>query len=121
MTDTTKKKAERAKAIETLRRILEPGETVYCVLRNVSKSGMQRRIDLYAIGQDREPFFLSGLAACALGTRWDRDRGGVVVRGCGMDMGFHLVSCLSRCLYPDGASVKGEHRTPDYVLPSRWL
>ena len=37
--------AERDEAIANLREILKPGDTVYTILRHVSKSGMSRVID----------------------------------------------------------------------------
>lgn len=33
---------------------------------------------------------------------WPERDGAIVVGGCGMDMGFHLVYTLGRYLYPDG-------------------
>ena len=47
-------------------------------------------------------------AAKALGYTMDRDREGLRVSGCGMDMGFHVVYSLSRVLYPDGFECIGE-------------
>lgn len=92
---------ERADAIDRLHKIITPGATVYTVLRHISRSGMMRHIDLYLIGRDSEPFYLTGYAAKALG--WSRtDSGELKAEGCGMDIGFHAVYSLSRTLYPDG-------------------
>lgn len=99
-TRKSQKQADRDEAIARLRSYLSPGDTVYCILRHVSRSGMQRRIDLYSI-KNGQPFWLSGLAAKALGYRLS-DEQGLVVGGCGMDMGFHLVYSLGRVLFPDG-------------------
>ena len=99
---------ERTEWAEKLRKLVHPGDTVYTVLRHVSSSGMSRRIDLYIIGKDRRPMFISGMAAAAMGMRWDRDKGGIHVSGCGMDMGFHLVYNLSYVLFPDGHGCIGE-------------
>ena len=103
----TKKEAtrlEREADIARLREWLPPGSTVYTVLRHVSRSGMMRRIDLYAWIKDDngEPMkmYLSGYAAKAIGERCEGD--GIKVSGCGMDMGFHLVYNLSRVLYQQG-------------------
>lgn len=94
-------------ALDHLRKILKPGDTVYCVLNNVSRSGMSREITLYAIDDDKQPMYLSGYAeALGLGRRGKRD--GNIVGGCGMDMGFHLVSQLSQLIYPDGFECIGE-------------
>jgi hypothetical protein len=103
-------RAEQAEAIKMLRKWLKPGDTVYTVLRHVSKSGMSRRIDLYKITKDG-PLFLTGYAARAIDSRWDCEDGGIIVGGCGMDMGFHLVYTLGRVLFPKGFKVgrKGTH------------
>ena len=93
---------------EVLLRWLKPGDTIYTVLRHVSRSGMSRKIDLYKI-EDGQPIFLTGHAARVLGDRWDRDTGGIVVQGCGMDMGFEVVYRLGYALYPDGFNCAGDH------------
>ena len=41
---TKAQKAERDQARETLRKYIKPGDTVWTILRHVSRSGMQRRI-----------------------------------------------------------------------------
>jgi len=46
---TRAQQAEAAEAAEDLRRILKPGDTVWTVLRHVSRSGMRRRIDMVKI------------------------------------------------------------------------
>jgi hypothetical protein len=106
-TETKAKRAEKAEACERLRELVKPGERVYCVLRHVSASGMQRRIDFYTIGEDKRPIYLSGYIATALGMR-RHDKQGLVVNGCGMDMGFHVVYELARTLWPDGYGCIGE-------------
>ena len=40
---------EKTEAIERLRKILKPGDRVYTILRHVSRSGMQRVIDVFAM------------------------------------------------------------------------
>jgi len=56
--------------------------------------------------------------------------GGIKIGGCGMDMGFELVYCLGRKLFPDGFKVKGIGRNGDtsgwdkdggYALKYNWL
>ena len=99
---------ERIKnAREQLQQILKPGDTVYCVLCHVSRSGMQREIKFYA-RQGNEMRYLSGyMEALGLGRRGKRE--GNIVGGCGMDMGFHLVYNLGRVLYPGGVICAGKH------------
>jgi hypothetical protein len=96
----TKIQTEKAEAMSRLRKLLKPGATVYTVLRHVSASGMSRRIDLYCFHKN-QPVYLSGYAGRVLDMRRHKD-GGLVVGGCGMDMGFHVVYELGRTLYPKG-------------------
>jgi len=77
---------------------LKPGDTVYTVLRHVSASGMQRAIDLYII-RDNMPLRLTWLVAVVLDMTYSRKREGLVVNGCGMDMGWHVVYELSYALF----------------------
>ena len=100
----TKKQAEREDAIAKLREGLKPGDTVHTILRHVSRSGMSRRIDLVKLTND-EPRYLTWLAAKAIGCRSTGNGEGLVVGGCGMDMGFHVVYELSRVLFPKGFKV----------------
>lgn len=123
---TRQMRAERDEAIAQLREWIKPGDTVYTILDNVSRSGMSRAIRVLVplvagngvesvppggkptdyIRKDsihvefRHPNYAVGKA---LGLRhWKRDgreQDALVVGGCGMDMGFHLVYELSHVLY----------------------
>lgn len=99
-------KQQQNEAIERLREWLKPGDTIYTILRHVSRSGMQREISLLYFGERSEPYDLDYNVAWALDAR--RGKRGVVASGCGMDMGFHLVYNLGRTLYPDGYGCVGE-------------
>lgn len=101
LTKKSQKEAEKQEALTELRKILKPGTTVYTVLRHVSASGMSRRIDLYVMRKG-EPRYISGYAGRVLGIKRSKDHEGLVVSGCGMDMGFHLVYNLSHALFPKG-------------------
>ena len=93
-------KARKEECITRLKELIKPGDTVYCTLKHVSRSGMYRVIDLH-IMKDNEPWRISTLAADLLegyDGRWE----GCKAHGCGMDMGFHLVYNLSSILFPDG-------------------
>lgn len=127
MTKRTKaKQAEMAEAQATLRTLLNPGDTVYCVLRNVSRSGMSRHIDFYTL-KEGEPRWLSSLMARALDYRQAERGDALKVSGCGMDMGFHVVYVLGQTLWPQGTDKPHGTRNsePDstggYALKSRWL
>lgn len=94
----------KQEAIETLREMLKPGDTVYTVLRHVARSGMSRQIDCYVM-EDNLPRWISRTVATACGFTFDQKREAIRVGGCGMDMGFHLVYSLSSVLFPDGQFV----------------
>lgn len=95
-------------AAMTLHQFLPPGSKVRCVLRRVSRSGMQREISLFAVLTPDDIRDVTHLAAAVMGDRVGK-RHGIVVNGCGMDMGFHLVSSLSYYLYPAGFGCIGEN------------
>ena len=103
---------ERTEALARLRTWVKPGDTVYTVLRHVSRSGQQRSISLVVLeddgrGNGPEPREIDGTVARALGMTFDRDRGGVKVGGAGMDMGFEVVYNLGRALWPEGFGCTG--------------
>ena len=105
LTNAEGKRLMSENAKESLLNILKPDDTVYTVLRHVSRSGMQRRIDLYTF-RDNKPVYLSGYYAIMNGETPPRD--GYKVGGCGMDMGFHLVYGLSSSLFGNGYAIKHE-------------
>ena len=130
---------EREEARKELLTILKPGDTVYCILRHVSRSGMQREISLYTEGM----LSLDHYAERVLQMRRGK-RGGLVVSGCGMDMGMHIVMNLGYVLFPDGFTCTGrdehpnmcpsndhsngdrnyephQHTSGGYALRSRWI
>lgn len=120
-------KTEKQEAIEKLREWIKPGQTVYTILRHVSKSGMTRHISVLVPWTDEktgEVRFIhpNHAVSKALGWRLTTTGGSdcLVVGGCGMDMGFHLVYTLSCVLYgknPDGSySHEGA-----YSVKQEWL
>ena len=133
---TKAQQAERDEARAELQKILRPGAIVYTVLRGEpSRSGMRRKISLLAVvgGELRD---LSYYAALVLGYRQDLRHGGLIVGGCGMDMGYHLVNSLSYALH--GYTSKGAdaleavergvpftprpgHFRAGYSLQHRWI
>ena len=131
-------KSERAEAVARLREWLKPGDTVYCVLRHVSRSGMSRVIQVVKPEGD-DMVYLGYNVAAAIDAPYDRKREGVKMGGCGMDMGFALVYELAHALWPDGYECIGEkcpsndhvngdrnygphhHNSGGYALKSRWL
>ena len=126
---------EHDEAIATLLKFLKPKDKVYCNLRHVSKSGMQRRISFYCISHDEKDvatghkpalFALDWYIQNALGYR-RHDQGGLVVDGCGMDMGFNVVYNLGAALWPKGTPephgrLNGEpDSTGGYALKHEWI
>ena len=103
----TRKEAERQESINQLREWLKPGDTVFTVLRHVSRSGMSRLIDCYII-EGNEAHWISSRVAKAVGFSFDDKKDSIRVGGCGMDMGFHIVYELSHVLFPKGFECIGD-------------
>lgn len=141
----TKQRQEQIDAIENLKRFFPPGSTVYTILRHVSASGMTRHIGIVALESDDQAgrslidFHPNWLASKAIGARLNKRGDGLIVRGCGMDMGFHVAYTLARSLYPEGFECTGSgcnsndhsngdrsytphhHNDGGYALRHRWL
>lgn len=119
------KAARKEYAVSQLHELLTPGQTVYCTLRSRSASGMSRVISLHVVdgGSLRS---IDALAADATDTRMSKN-GGLIVTGCGMDMGFALVYSLGAALWPAGTDTPHGTRNgvPDtaggYALKSSWV
>lgn len=145
------KSAVRQEAIDRLKEWIKPGDMLYTQLKHVSRSGMMRVVQVVKIScrpetdadgrasAEPEILYLGYNVAQALGWKYDRNREGVRVDGCGSDMGFELVYHLSRVLFADGFDCTGEgcpsndhhngdrnrkphrHSDPGYALRHRWL
>lgn len=99
-------KQEQLNAIKELSAILQdiPTDTIYTVIRHVSSSGMQREISVKMIDSGRI-IHLDWLVSTALGKKIGKNNG-IVMRGCGMDMGFALVDNI---VHSCGAGKKFRH------------
>jgi hypothetical protein len=100
---------ERDEAIARLHEWLKPGDTVYTIVRHVSRSGMSR--DISVLIQTPEGMIHPNWAvARATGMRLVTAGGHDAIRigGCGMDMGFALVYELSHRLWPEGFGCVGD-------------
>ena len=107
MTTRRYTKEETLEAVTRLRAELTPGRTVYTKVTHVSRSGMSRSIECY-LAQGRDNLTdITWAVARATNSRVDNTHGGIVMGGCGMDMGFALVYGLGRTLYPDGVPCTG--------------
>lgn len=122
---------DKAMALKTLRKALKPGQTIYFVVTHVARSGMQRSIEFYVPTMNRgRGLMISKITwelSHVLGYRVDQKNGGLVVGGCGMDMGFHCVYTLGHKLWPKGTTKPHGARNgqPDsdggYALKSRQM
>ena len=101
-------KEEKQKARESLTAWLKPTNTVFTILRHVSRSGMMRHISLLTF-KNNQPILLDYNVSMLMEYPMAKKEG-LKVSGCGMDMGFHLVYELSYALFKDG-----------YKLNHRWL
>lgn len=108
-------KKEVAERLEQLRGWIKPGETVYTIVRSVSRSGMSRQISLvlFKVGSDGKSYTLhpNYAASIVLGQRLMRNNGpdALLVSGCGMDMAWWLVDYLSHALgYTGDAALRKE-------------
>lgn len=114
---------QRAEAERVLRDILKPGMCVYTALKHVSRMGLTRAIDVYIVDYVGEIVNISYWVAIML--NWPRDErtGAVKVTGTGADMGYHLVLCLGRALWPDGVLTNpfGLPTEGTYALKHKWL
>ncbi len=103
---------EKARCIEQLREWLEPGDTVHTIIRHVARSGMSRHIGLVILSKNEDggitDIHPNYTVAQACGYPLNKSGDGLVVGGCGMDMGFSVVYDLSRVLFPDGFKCSGE-------------
>jgi len=88
---------------------LKKDETVFTTTLHVSKSGMTRHIKFFVI-RDNSPLYLTNTIIEKLGYKPNKHWDSIVVRGCGMDMGYHVVHNLSHALFGEG-----------YNLKHRWL
>ena len=104
---TKAQKTERDEAIARLREWVKPGDTVHTIIRHVSRSGMQREIGVVLIDADGSTLHPNWAVSKAIGARQGK-RDGVIMGGCGMDMGFALVYELSHALFPDGFGCVGD-------------
>lgn len=101
--------SEIKEASDKLTELLKDAKEVQVIFRHVSASGLTRWLDL-AVAKGDEVIRFGYSASLLLGWSYSGEHNGIKVEGAGMDMGFHLVSSLSRRLFGD-----------DYRLSHRWL
>lgn len=125
---------EKDYAIQKLQELCPPGTMIYTSVEQVSRSGMSRHIKTF-ISVNNEILNITYFVARALGYRISDKTGGLVVSGCGMDMGFHVVMNLSYAIHGHGIGYDLEGRERDeaqrkpqadnyvsgYSLHQRWM
>lgn len=118
----------KAQEIKNLKKHVKPGQTIYCVLRHVSGSGMNRRISFFRVDKKTGEIVCIDYAISIIaGYTRSKNAQGLNVSGCGMDMGFSVVHNLGYYLWPKGTPKPHGKRNgqPDsnggYALKSAWL
>lgn len=103
---------EAREAIERLRELCPPGTTIYSAVRSVSRSGMSRTIDFFAIDRcDGGMLYLTGLFEAANAGVYKRNRDGALkVGGCGMDMCFSVVYNTATRVWRDTPEARDHER-----------
>jgi hypothetical protein len=71
-------------------------DTIYCILRSVTKSGTCRSISFHVVDNNKNILNINYYISVIVGYKFNKARDGLVVKGCGMDMGFHVVHTLLR-------------------------
>ena len=87
--------------IKELKKLIGRKHKVYTKIDHVSQSGMTRHISCYVVHKG-ELHNVTYLVGAITDYRPSKKTYGLVVSGCGMDMGFHLIYTLSRIMYPKG-------------------
>jgi len=100
-----KNTGETLEAVEKLKQFIKPGDTVYTILRNVSRSGMSRRLTCHAKTPDGLMNITYWVAKACGETLKDAE---LYVTGCGQDMGYAVVHNLGYVMYPDGYKCAGD-------------
>lgn len=125
LTNTKGAELYRLQHCADLRKLIKAGQTVYTSCEQVSASGMSRRISLYIVVKG-EIVNITRRASIITGFGLSKN-GGLIVQGCGMDMGFHTVYTLGCNLWPKGTRKPHGTRngSPDkdggYALKHSWL
>ena len=93
--------------LDNLKELIHKDDKICTILRRVSARGMSRVISVLVIADYHEiicvDYYISKLLGIPL-RQTDQGRG-LVVSGCGMDMGFDLVYQISYALFGDGYSL----------------
>jgi len=103
-----------------LRKLIKRGDTVYTCLNKVSRSGMTRHISVHIIKKS-QIIDITWLVAGVTGWKLTDDMS-LIIHGCGMDMGFHVVYTLNRAIFQRGTDYCGTRdRDAGYATKQAWI
>jgi hypothetical protein len=99
-------------AIAQLKKLLNPGDKVYCILRWVNGVGDNRIVDFHCVS-DGEVRWLSGYISRLWSDnggfeRTEKHGGGLFIGGSGMDAANEVLYALGNKLFDDGYALKRE-------------
>ena len=106
------KERSKQNAIKDLERLIGRNKKVYTTVTHVSSSGMTRHIKSSIVVKGdivNIDWYITRILDWPMAKN-----GGIVVGGCGMDMGFHLIYTLSSVIY-------GRKNRGGYELAQQWL
>ena len=98
-------------ALKNLKSWIKEDDTIYYIIKNVSSSGMYRHIDFFKFEWENgklQKYWLSYNIAKALKYSFKEKTNSVGVGGCGMNMGFSVISNLADELFGDYKKLKYE-------------
>ncbi|MBU2504119.1 MAG: hypothetical protein KJ879_03665 [Nanoarchaeota archaeon] len=101
-------KSEQKNSLERLQNLLNEGDTIYCILRHISRSGMSRLISFSCIKEEKHINLDYDISKILNYRRGKYE--GLKVSGCGMDMGFSVVYEIGRKIFPNGGSLEHSPR-----------
>lgn len=118
---TRKMKSERQITnIANIKKYVKEGDTVYTSLQSVSSNGMSRRIKVFIV-HDNQIIDITWWTANAIECRYNNKKEALVISGCGMDMGYHVVYSLATVLRYKKSGMGSENVGNCYGLNHRWL
>jgi hypothetical protein len=117
------KEALKVSTIAEFKKMYKHGTRIYTALKHVSSSGMTRHISVYAVKKG-EIQDITWYAHNILDYKLTKGSNALVVVGCGMDMGYHVVSSLANAVFgylsPEKERANGTY-TNCYGYNHTWL
>ena len=91
--------------IMKLKELIKKNDTIYYFVVKVSPSGMSRHIRFFKIENNQIEHLTYNICK-ELNYKYKNITNGLYVSGCGMDMGFHIISNLSYYLFKKEGCLK---------------